>query len=209
MGGVGPLVVVESDPAPDTGLGLRAGFPGVQIDAFVFQGSPKALDEDVVQRPGFAVHGYLGLGPLQSVGPVEGCELRPLIRVHDLGRAELVDGLVQRRNAELGLQRVRYPPGQNLAGKPLHALRRLKAIACRPKDGHQIEEPFAHPWPGRRFAKQICQEGQIGDVGAPDLIGPINPQPALQRGVGLVPLRGLAPSHTGFACVVGPRVLGF
>ena len=29
--GAGPLVVVEGDPASDAGLGLRAGFPGVQI----------------------------------------------------------------------------------------------------------------------------------------------------------------------------------
>jgi hypothetical protein len=52
------------------------------------------------------------------------------------------------------------------------------AKACRAKDGHQIEEALAH--------------GQVGDVGAPDLIGPIDPQPAQQVGIGLVPLRGLA-----------------
>ena len=33
---------------------------------------------------------------------------------------------------------------------------------------------------------------QIGDVGAPDLVGPVNPQPAQKVGVGLVPLGGLA-----------------
>ena len=135
-----------------------------------------------------AAHGFmrergdLGLGPLQPVGPVEGCELTVLIRVHDLGWAEFVDRLVQRLEAELGLPltgrclhantergRVRYPPGQHLAGKPVHALRRLKEIAYRPKDRHQIQEAFAH--------RQIC------DVGAPDLIGPINAQPAQQIGV--------------------------
>ena len=40
----------------------------MQVDAFVFQGSPKTLNEDVVQVSGFAVHGDLGLGPLQAVG---------------------------------------------------------------------------------------------------------------------------------------------
>lgn len=78
MGGVGPLVVVECDPASDTRLGLGPGFPGVQIDACVFQGSPQALNEDVVQLAGFAVHGDLDLGPFQLVGPVEGCELTAL-----------------------------------------------------------------------------------------------------------------------------------
>ena len=40
--GVGPLVIAEGDPASDAGLGLRPGFPSVQIDAFIFQGPPEA-----------------------------------------------------------------------------------------------------------------------------------------------------------------------
>ena len=101
----------------------------------------------------------LVFAPLQPVGPVEGRELTALVGIHDLRRAELVDRLVQSLEAELGLKRVRYPAGQHLAGEPVHALRRLKTIAYRPKDGHQIEEAFPHPLPGRRFAKQICREG--------------------------------------------------
>ena len=49
MGGVGPQVVVEVDPTSDACLGLRPGLTGVQIDAFVLQGPPEALDEDVVE----------------------------------------------------------------------------------------------------------------------------------------------------------------
>jgi hypothetical protein len=120
----------------------------------------------VVEISGFAVHGDLGLGPLQPVGPVEGSELTALVGVHDLGRAELVDRLVQRLEAELGLQRVGDASGQHLAGEPVHVLRRLKAIAYRPKDGHQIEEAFPHR--------------QVSDVGTPDLVGPVDPQPAQQ-----------------------------
>lgn len=41
MGGVGPLVVVEGDPAPDASLGLRSGFPSVQVDAFILLGAPE------------------------------------------------------------------------------------------------------------------------------------------------------------------------
>lgn len=144
----------------------------MQIDAFIFQGPPEALDVDVVQIPGFAIHRYLGLCPLQPVGPVEGRELRPLVRIHDLGRAELVDGLVQRLEAEVCLQRVRYPPSQHLAGEPVH-------------DGHQVEKAFPHR--------------QVGDVRAPDLVGPVHPQPTQQIGVGLVPLRRLA----GIGLLVG------
>ena len=39
MGGMGPLVVVECDPAADTCLGLEPSFPCVQIDALILQGS--------------------------------------------------------------------------------------------------------------------------------------------------------------------------
>ena len=42
MGGVGPLVVVEGDPAADASLGLRTRLPSVQIDAFILQG-PRTL----------------------------------------------------------------------------------------------------------------------------------------------------------------------
>ena len=49
MGSVWALVVVEGDPAPDASLGLRAGSPSVQVDAFILQGPPEALDEDVVE----------------------------------------------------------------------------------------------------------------------------------------------------------------
>ena len=165
MGGVGPQVVVEGDPASDAGLGLGSGFPGMQIDAFIFQRPPEALDEDVVQVSGFAIHRDFGLGPLQPVGPVEGCELGALIGVHDLGRAKAMDRLVQGFEAKVGLQRVGDAPGQHLAGEPVH-------------DRDKVKEPTPHR--------------QIGDVGAPDLIGPVNPQPAQKIGVGLVTLRGLA-----------------
>jgi len=82
------------------------------------------------------------------------------IRIHDLGRAELVEGLVQRFDAEVGLQRVRDAPGQDLAGVPVH-------------DGDEIEEPAPHR--------------QIGDVRAPDLIRAIHPRPPEQVGIGLMP----------------------
>lgn len=101
MGGVRPLVVVEVDPAPDAGLALRSGFPGVEVDAFVFQGPPEALDEDIVQASAFAVHGDPGAAPFQAVGPGEAGELAALVGVHDLGRPEFVDRLSQRFDAEL------------------------------------------------------------------------------------------------------------
>ena len=98
------------------------------------------------------------------------------------GRPKLVNGLVQGRAAEVRLQRVQDAPGQHLAVEPVHALRRLKAIAYRSKDGHQIKEALSHR--------------QVGDVAAPDLIWPVDPQPAQQIAAALVPLGG--PAGVGF-----------
>ena len=96
MGSVRALVVVEGDPASNAEPSLRPGFPGVQIDAFILQGPPPPLNEDVVHAAPFAVHRDPGADPFQSVGPSEGRELAALIRVAYLGRAEFVDCLVQR-----------------------------------------------------------------------------------------------------------------
>ena len=65
MGSVGSLVVIEGDPAPDASPGLRACLPGVQVDAFILQGPPQALDEDVVEAAPLAVHRDPRADPLQ------------------------------------------------------------------------------------------------------------------------------------------------
>ena len=126
MGSVWAMVVVEGDPGPDASLGLRAGLSSGQVDAFILQGPPEAFDEDVVDAPALAIHRDPGADPFQAVGPGEGRELRSLIGVHDLGRAERVDRLVQGLDAEVGFQGIRDAPGQNLLGEPVH-------------DSHQIE----------------------------------------------------------------------
>ena len=74
-------------------------------------------------------------------------ELRSLIRIHDLGRAVSGDGFVQRFDAEVGVHRVAEAPAQDLARGPVH-------------DCHEIQEAV----PNRHKS----------DVGAPDLIGPVD-----------------------------------
>lgn len=78
MGSVWAMVVVESDPATAASLCLRTGLPGVQVGAFIFQGPPETLDEDVVKTAPFAVHRDPGADPFQPVGPGEGRELAAL-----------------------------------------------------------------------------------------------------------------------------------
>ena len=64
MGGVWSPVVVEGYPVADGGLGLRSCFPRVQVDALVFQRSPQALDEDIVDAAPFAIHRDPGVNAL-------------------------------------------------------------------------------------------------------------------------------------------------
>ena len=103
------FVVVELYPLSDARPGFRAGFPGVQVDAFVFQAPPEPLHEDGVhcpagvglqtmrgEEPGFAAHRDARARPPRPVAPGKGRELRSQVGVHDLGRAEPGDGLVQR-----------------------------------------------------------------------------------------------------------------
>ena len=63
MGSMWAMVVVEGDPAADARPCLRTGLPAVQVDAFLFQGPPKTLDEDVVEAAALAVHRDPGADP--------------------------------------------------------------------------------------------------------------------------------------------------
>ena len=69
MGSVRALMVAKSDPAPDANSRLRPGFPSVQIGAFILQGAPEALEEDVVDAATFAIHRDPAAPPPVSTGP--------------------------------------------------------------------------------------------------------------------------------------------
>jgi hypothetical protein len=58
-----------------------------------------------------------------------------LIAVHDIRRSKPIDDLVQRLDAEVGLQRVRDPPRQNHPGMPV-------------RDRHKTRRPTAHVFIG-------------------------------------------------------------
>jgi hypothetical protein len=96
MGSVRALVIIKSDPAPDASPCLRSGLPSVEIDAFIVEGPPQALDEDIVDAAPFAVHRDPSANSFQPVSPDEGRELAALIRVHDLRWSEAVNSLSQR-----------------------------------------------------------------------------------------------------------------
>lgn len=88
------LVVVEGHTCTDRRYRLRYGHPSVQVGAFVFRPAPQPLDENVVEESAVPIHRYAQPRSMQSIRRGEGRELRLLMGIHDLGRADLVDGLV-------------------------------------------------------------------------------------------------------------------
>ena len=79
----------------------------------------------------------------KRVGEGEAGELPALIGVEDVGPAVTGDRLLQRRNAEVGVHRVRQPPGEDLAAGPVH-------------DRHQVQEAAPHR--------------DVGHIRTPDLV---------------------------------------
>ena len=79
-----------------------------------------------------------------------------------------VQRLLQRRHAERGVHRVGQPPGENRPARPVD-------------DGDQVEKAAA--------------DRDIGDVGRPDLVWPLDRQIAQQVGINLVSRSGLGRSR--------------
>ena len=82
------LGVVIGDPAAKASPELRAGLEGMEIDALVLQGSPKAFDEDVVHPSTPAIHADADLSVAQHVGEGLRRKLAALIGIEDLWLAE-------------------------------------------------------------------------------------------------------------------------
>ena len=147
------LGVVEADPLADDATGGEAIRDVVQVDRLVFERAPQPLDEDVVHEPAPAVHRDADAGCLKAGGEGYAGKLTALIGIEDLRCAVARQGLLQCVRAEARVQRVRQPPGQDKAARPVH-------------DRHQVEEAALHR--------------DIGDVGAPDVIRPLDRQAAQQ-----------------------------
>jgi len=88
------------------------------------------------------------------------------IGVEDLRLAVSGQRFVQRLDAEPGVHGVRQPPRKDMARRPVH-------------DRDQVQE--------------AALDRDVGDVGAPDLIGPVDREPLEQ--IGINPMRRAR--HTG------------
>ena len=150
---MGPLGVVEVDPLADDPFGREAVGQLVQVDRLVFQRPPQPLDEDVVHAAAATVHGDAHAGVFEDAGEVEAGELAALVRVGDFWVSVVGQRRIQSVNTEPGVHGVRQPPRQDMARRPVH-------------DGDQGQEATLNR--------------DVGDIGAPDLIGSIDLNPLEQ-----------------------------
>jgi len=140
-------LVVEVKPVSECLSGLAAGFEFSQVNALPFHRTPQTLDEDVVHPPAFTIHGEGDAGVFERVCEILASELRSLVRVEDFRHPVTIHGLFQSSYAEVGIQGVGQPPGQDRSAVPVH-------------DCHQIQEATPH--------------ADIRDISAPHLIRPLD-----------------------------------
>jgi hypothetical protein len=96
---------------------------------------------------------------LQGGGEIVAGELAGLVCIEDLRPAVLGERFLECLDTELRAERVRQPPRQHSTAHPVH-------------DYHQVEEALGHR--------------DVSDVRAPDLIDPLDREPAQQVGIDLV-----------------------
>lgn len=104
------LAVVEPHVAGDTRLEFGHRPVVLEKDVFVFERSPKTLDENVVQRPVHAVHADLDSVLDEYAREYERGKLAALVSIHDRWDAIERDRFFKSGDAELGIQSVRQSP---------------------------------------------------------------------------------------------------
>ena len=150
-----PFLIIEEEVVGQSPVEVCNRVVGLDVEVLVFDRAPEAFDEDVVECSTASIHADGDALLLQAASEPRGGELAALVGVKDLGLAD-GEGLVQSLQAEIDLQRVGDPPGQDISTKPVH-------------HGHQIHKALWHR--------------HVGDVGAPHLIGPVDHQPPQKVGI--------------------------
>lgn len=146
---VGTFRVVELEVVGEPGVRLGDGAVRFQVDILILHGSPQSLGEDIVHTASSAIHANLYFFVQEWLEKLVRGKVRSLIRVADLWHR---DGkrAVERRKTAGDFQARRYFPADDVPTEPID-------------DCHEI-----------------CPAGfqfEVGDVGAPDLIGANDWQP--------------------------------
>lgn len=101
-----PLCIVEADPVFDYSFGLKANLQFMQVDDLLFERPPQPFDEDTVQTLASPIHRDFHVSLCQCGDLGRTCEVRSLVRIHNLWLAVFGDGLFQSLDTEAGVQRV-------------------------------------------------------------------------------------------------------
>ena len=139
--------VVKVQPGANTGLGFGDSRISMQVDLLVFETTPQPLDKDVVHASTLAVHADRDAMPLKGAGEVVTGELAALVGIEDFRSAIARKRFLERLDAKIGVERVGKAPGQHRAAHPVH-------------DYDQVDKALGHR--------------NVGDIGAPDLIDPLD-----------------------------------
>src|SRR5258708_35842193 len=133
-------VIVKVEIAANRSTRLADAVVSPQIDLFVFDAAPQPLDEHVIPPGPLAVHadrdGVVG----EHAGERCAGELRTLVCVEDFWLAVLLQGVVQRLDAECCFHRDRYAPRQNPAACPVEHDGEVDVAACH-RDVRDVHRP--------------------------------------------------------------------
>jgi len=141
------------------------------INQLVLERAPQPFDENVVERAPAAIHADRYAAAFERSQKVRRGELRALIGVPDFGLAKTKRS-VQRRQAETGFHRIGEFPTEHEAAEPIH-------------HRDQVEKPATHR--------------KVSNIGAPDVIGPLDHHAAQQVWVDL--MARLRTAQVGFGIV--------
>jgi len=119
----------------------------------VLDGPPEPFNEDVVLASAAAVHADSDPLVLENLGEAVAGKLCSLIRVEDFRLAVAFQSLLEGLVAEVGVQGVGEPPGEDFAAVPVH-------------DRYQVHKAAGHR--------------NVGDIGRPHLVGVVDRQIAQQ-----------------------------
>ena len=115
-----PMVFVEAvDVSAERSPRFGDAGIGPQVNLLVFDGPPEPLHENIVPPRPFAIHADRDLVTSQQPREGQARELRPLIRVEDLGLAVFGQRLLDSLDAKACVERDRELPGQHLPTKPI------------------------------------------------------------------------------------------
>ena len=155
---MGTFLIIEQEVVAQAPHGLFDAIILVEIHLLVFQRTPQALDENVVESPPSAVHTDGHAMSFQDADKGLGRELGTLIRVEYL-RLGNAQGMVQPLYAEFYVQGDRDCPSYDVTAEPI-------------QNRHEVDKATPHAY--------------VSDIRCPYLVRPIDDEPFEQERVFLV-----------------------